>query len=138
MILSGFTFKDGFLLAVKGREYDIHNDYDWVECSFDSNEACAKIILKRSSGEWTNKSLPASFELLFCGVTRFISKEGDPELASDSHTAAFVGFLFSENVECMDGYLDDQTEDDQDFIVCMEDHSAFKIQANEVILSEGA
>jgi len=138
MIFDGFIFKNGYVLVVGNNEYDLHNDYDWVDCSFDSDEACARILLRRSSGDGAGRSQPASFELQFCGVTRFISREGDPALASDSQTAAFVGFLFPDNVECMDGYLDEQTEEGQDFIVCMEDSSAFKIHAAEVILNPGA
>jgi len=115
MILFGFTFKNGYLLATRGKEYDIHNDYEWVECSFDSEEACVQVFLRRCGGEWASKSQPASFELLFRGVTRFISKESDPQLIAGSHTVAFVGFLSPEDVDCMNGYLDEQTETNQDF-----------------------
>ena len=131
MELHGFGLRRGYLLAVRGREYDLHNHYKVVAVDQDQLTATAGIRLRRCEGAWVPDGVPRGLLLRFEGVSRFRRKAGEPGLEADSRAVHFIGFLFSDD-ETMDGFLDDLTDPTQDLIIGLEDSSAYRIHAARV------
>ena len=132
MQLVNFTLRAGYEILVREWELDLHNCYDLVDCTHEVASQSASIHWRRSIGDWVDSNQPQAIRLIFTDVSRFESRDGDPRMAEDGQTIAFIGFLYPED-DTMDGYLDDMTESTQDMIVGLEDKSAIKIHAQSVV-----
>ena len=133
MQLKGFQVRSGYIIAVGEWELDLHNDYDFVAADHDRATASARVLFRRSRGDWVDKSQPESVALDFDGVSRFVAQPGDPSLEGDRKTIRFIGFLYLED-NTMHGCLDDHSEPAQDLIVGFEDESAVKVHADLVAI----
>lgn len=86
MEVMNFTFTDDHIGLVFNQTYlDLHNCFDFVECSEKGDQV--ELRWRRTESEWVSSELPASFSMIISEVSYFEEK------GIRSHTIEELGFF---------------------------------------------
>jgi hypothetical protein len=77
---ANFQVENSIYLQQGGRDFDLHNDYDFVAFSYSVAERVVELSWLRSSGDWVRRELPARLVLSCRGVSHLSATGRDPEM----------------------------------------------------------
>lgn len=103
-----FSIESSSSLRVPGRLLDIHNNFDFRNLKFSPSDDCLHLEWSKTNGDWLPKDEIDGFQLKFRGV-RFLKTDGRfGEQHADNRHLLYCGYLHPEDVEVMDGCLDEE------------------------------
>jgi hypothetical protein len=77
---ANFQVEGSIYLQQGGRDFDLHNDYDFVAFSYSVAERAVELSWLRSTGDWVRRDLPARLVLSCRDVTHLSATGRDPEM----------------------------------------------------------
>ena len=75
-----FQIEGTIYLQQDGRDFDLHNDFDFVGFFYSVAERAAELRWVRSRGDWVHSGMPAGLVLSCRGVTHLSATPRDPEM----------------------------------------------------------
>jgi hypothetical protein len=76
-----------------GRDFDLHNDFDFVGFSYSVSERIVELRWVRSHGDWVHSGMPAGLILSCRGVTHLSATPRDPEMPfTEDDCLSDIGF----------------------------------------------
>jgi hypothetical protein len=75
-----FQIESSIYLQHGGRDFDLHNDYDFIAFSYSLAERMVELSWARSPGDRVRRDMPARLMLSCRGVTHFSATGRDPEM----------------------------------------------------------
>lgn len=106
MTAENFTLEQGYALVVEGKTFDLHNNYDFIRFSYSSTKSEVVLLWRRSKGDWVEPDAPTFIKIVFSGTTflKTVYEAGDD--VSPTSTLEFAGYLRTDDVPTMNGYLE--------------------------------
>lgn len=131
-----FNIEGNHAVNFNGRQIDLHNNFDFVGFKYSSKTNNLYLIWLKSEGEWISSDEFNEVEIAFKNVT-FLKVRRD-ELkkggAGSSKTLSLLGYLHPDDVEIMDGSLDEiEANSDYHMIFLFEDNLAIKVGSSRAI-----
>ncbi len=80
MHAKNFLWKDSIYLQVGDLNLDLHNDYDFVEASYDVEARSVLFEWRRGNGEWVSNVLPLRLRILMTEIYGFRVQPRDPAM----------------------------------------------------------
>ena len=112
MRATNFTWSDSIHVGLEGQDYDLHNNFDFRQFTYDPAGQSASLEWERGNGDWIPANQPQRITLRLQGVTQFSFSERDPEMPyTEDDCLASFGYVSDE--EWADGQftVDKQPED---------------------------
>ena len=110
MNLVNFETSEGYAIRMGSTWIDLHNDYDFETCLYDTASRSAILSWVRSSRASSHLAQKVSLRFVDLRVFKVELLEGCVE-PDDARTLNFLGFLHPDDLEIMDGYLDQEESD---------------------------
>lgn len=123
-----FLVDSNYALDVGGQHIDLHNNFDFkgLEYSTNSNQVCLSWI--KSVGDWVPTDEVEGFKIIFENALLLKVQGSISEVPSTRKNLSFIGYLHPEDVELMDGCLDEsEATSDHHMIFVFENNFAIKI-----------
>jgi hypothetical protein len=98
MISENFSWSESIYLKYDSREYDLHNDFDFVGINYIIETQSATLKWKRGTGNWVNQNQPKFIVLSISNVSQFEFKPRDPEMPfTEDDCLESFGFLSNDD-----------------------------------------
>lgn len=131
-----FIVEANYALNFKGQHIDLHNNFDFVGFKYSSETNSLSLLWLKAEGEWIRSDEFNKVEMAFKNV-KFLKVSGDELKKGDvdsSKTLALLGYLHPDDVERMDGSLDEgAANSDYHMIFLFENDLAIKVYSSRVI-----
>ncbi len=97
-------------ILFKGRYFDVHNNFVFVDVKHDQTKRKAEINFKKAAGDWIDKNEINGFNIYFDNVKSIYHKDYDKDypidyIEQDKNTIDMMGFCYDGD-EIMDGFVD--------------------------------
>ncbi|NMR28062.1 hypothetical protein HH219_21505 [Pseudoalteromonas sp. NEC-BIFX-2020_015] len=80
MISENFSWSESIYLKYDSIEYDLHNDFDFIEINYIIETQSVTLKWKRGTGNWVNQNQPDLIVLNISNVSQFEFKPRDSEM----------------------------------------------------------
>ena len=131
-----FSIEGNYAISFDGHHIDLHNNFDFMGFSYDALSSSLTLNWVKTEGAWIGSDELSKVEIKFETVT-FLKVHCDSfnnEDADASKTLALLGYLHPDDVETMDGSLDErEANSDYHMIFLFEDSLAIKVFASSAI-----
>lgn len=112
MISKNFSWSESINLKYDSIEYNLHNDFDFVEINYSIETQSVTLKWKRGSGNWVNQNQPKFIILSISYVSQFEFKQRDPEMPfTEDDCLESIGFI-SDDDWCDGQFWIDKTPDE--------------------------
>jgi hypothetical protein len=92
-----FRVESSIYLQQDGRDFDLHNDYDFVGFSYSVAERVVELSWLRSPGDWVRRELPARLVLSCRAITHLSATERDSEMPfTEDDCLSELGFALAD------------------------------------------
>ena len=102
MISENFSWSESIYLKYDSVEYDLHNDFDFLEVNYIIETQTVRLKWKKGTGNWVNQNLPRFIVLSILNVSHFEFKPRDPKMPF-TEDDCLESFGFISNDEWRDG-----------------------------------
>lgn len=129
-----FSIEKNSSITVDGSSLDLHNDYDFLELNYEPRVSKVSLLWKKVEGDWVKETLSQKLRIVFNQVSIFKTQVNvDSNEQVDRLTLSFVGYLHPEDIDTMDGCLDElESNDSYHIIFGFENGLAIKLYSEEV------
>ena len=137
MRLLNFNVGDDFISVERDNVYyDLHNNFNLAEYSYNVAEKEFKLIFTKSSGDWAAREVINKLLFLFYKVVFLKIKESDSSsLSDDEGCLSDIGFSTTNMREDMQLFLaSNMFQPDYDMIFIFQSGQVIKIHSDEVLL----
>jgi len=112
MISENFSWSESIYLKDDSIEYDLHNDFDFIEINYIIETQSVTLKWKRGTGNWVNQNQPDLIVLIISNVSQFEFKPRDSEMPfTEDDCLESFGFI-SDDDWCDGQFWVDKTPDD--------------------------
>lgn len=102
-----FLVDNNYALDVDGRHIDLHNNFDFENVEYSIKKNRVSVSWVKTIGDWVQADEPEHVRIVFENVLFFKIQTGSSGTHKDRRTLSFIGYLHPEDVELMDGCLDE-------------------------------
>lgn len=102
-------FEAGYLVALNGRNLDLHNDLDFEGLEYSPKRETLLLRWRRCHDSWVSDGTPARITMVFAGVYLLrvqLSRAADGARSAEGTCLSYAGYLHAEDMDTMDGYLE--------------------------------
>lgn len=114
-----FKIQSNHAIDIGNSILDLHNNYDFNGLTYNVPLNTIRFSWIKTDADWVPKDHPANIQVIFEGVkffkTYFNTTEQQAE--SDKLTLSFVGYLHPDDVDIMDGCLDEKEASNEFHII---------------------
>jgi hypothetical protein len=112
MISENFSWSESIYLKYDSSEYDLHNDFDFIEINYIIETQSVTLKWKRGTGNWVNQNQPEFIVLNISNVYQLEFKPRDSEMPfTEDNCLESFGFL-SDDDWCDGQFWVDKTPDE--------------------------
>ena len=125
-----FSIEGNYALSANGCHIDLHNNFDFMGFSYDALSSSLTLNWVKTEGAWVGSDELSKVEIKFETVTflKVHRNSINNEDADSSKTLALLGYLHPDDVDTMDGSLDErEANSDYHMIFLFEDSLAIKV-----------
>lgn len=121
-------------LVAEDREYDLHNNFDFVGYEYSPTAKEARLSWRRGEGDWVPKDTPARLTLRFKGVTNLSVRRRDDEMPfTEDDCMASITFAPPEFADDFDSVFGGFRRADEHLAIVFQSGAALKIWAESVV-----
>ena len=112
MRATNFSWSDSIHVGSDGEDYDLHNNFDFRQFTYDPTRQLAILEWKRGTGDWIPAGQPQRIIFRLQGVTQFSFAERDPEMPyTEDVCLASFGYVCDEDWADGQFMVDKEPED---------------------------
>ena len=112
MISENFSWSESIYLKYDSIEYDLHNDFDFIEINYIIETQSVTLKWQRGIGNWVNQNQPDLIVLIISNVSQFEFKPRDSEMPfTEDDCLESFGFI-SDDDWCDGQFWVDKIPDD--------------------------
>lgn len=113
MRANNFTWRDSIYVKYGDNDYDLHNNFNFRQFTYDPAAQLLVMEWKLRTGEWVLQGQPKRISIRLQGVSQFSFKERNPELPfSEDDCLASFGYVNNEDWADGQFWVDEQPADD--------------------------
>lgn len=115
---TNFHIEDNCYILIKNSALDLHNDFSFVGMHYYPIENQIKLYWVKQKGDWIASDLPNMLELVFDDISFYkTSFNCINNRLEDASVLAFIGYLHPNDIEVMDGCLDEKESDESYYMI---------------------
>lgn len=129
-----YLVDSNYALDVDGRHIDLHNNYDFKSVKYSTRKNRVSVTWTKVTGDWVQKDVPEHVQIVFDNVAFFKVRTDDYDKNNDKGTLSFIGYLHPDDVDLMDGCLDEgEANSTYHMIIAFEGGLAIKIFSENTV-----
>ena len=125
-------FKISQMIALEGIEYhyDLHNDYDLVECIHNQDGSSVELLFTKTKGDWVKESDPSNIKIIFSALHYFkISEDFSKNFSKNIED---IGYKPSEDFDYDFLVPEEQADESFHLVFMFENNGYIRVFADEV------
>lgn len=129
-----FLVDSNYALDVDGHHIDLHNNFDFESVEYSTKQNRVSLTWAKAIGDWVQIDVPANVKIVFDNVLLLKVQTDDCDKNDDKGTLSFIGYLHPEDVDLMDGCLDEsEATSTYHMIIAFEGGLAIKIFSEKAV-----
>ena len=129
-----FLVDGNYALDVDGRHIDLHNNFDFESFEYSTKQNMLSVTWVKVIGDWVQIEVTEYVKIEFDNVVFLRIQAGDYDKNDDKKTLSFIGYLHPDDVDLMDGCLDEsEANSNYHMIIAFEDGLAIKIFSEKAV-----
>ncbi len=129
-----FLVDSNYALDVDGQHIDLHNNFDFESVEYSIRHNRVSLTWIKGTGNWVKTDAPENIKIVFDNVLLLKVQTDDYDKIDDKVTLSFIGYLHPEDVDLMDGCLDEgEATSAYHMIIAFEGGLAIKIFSEKAV-----
>jgi len=129
-----FLVDSNYALDVGGRHIDLHNNFDFESIEYSIRQNRLSMTWAKVTGDWVQIDVPEYVKIEFDNVVFLKIQTDSYDKNDDKGTLSFIGYLHPEDVDLMDGCLDEsEANSNYHMIIAFEGGLAIKIFSEKAV-----